>query len=93
VKAYQNTLQTAKSTSIVGPEDPIVCRRETPWRLANDSQHPFGNQAAGELITGPWFCAPAFRLVCLFEDDDAAGPFRETNSPPDVGQAFKPDDR
>ena len=24
---------------------------------------------------GPWFCVPALRLVCLFEDDDAAGPF------------------
>ena len=24
---------------------------------------------------GPWFCVPALRLVCLFEDDDDAGPF------------------
>ena len=24
---------------------------------------------------GPWFCVPALRLVCLFEDDDAAGPY------------------
>jgi hypothetical protein len=26
-------------------------------------------------LIGPWFCVPALRLVCLFEDDDAAGPF------------------
>ena len=36
---------------------------------------------------GPWFCVPALRLVCLFEDDDAAGPsFIENCSSPHVSE-------
>ena len=74
--------------------DPIVCRRAALSHRADDSQHPFGNQAAdandefpndelyrtlseiraSSLLVGPRFCAPALRLVCPFEDDDAAGP-------------------
>ena len=40
-------------------------------------------------MTGPWFCAPALRLVCLFEDDDAAGPFDTESASDRVGQALR----
>ncbi len=37
---------------------------------------------------GPWFCVPALRLVCLFEDDDAAGPLTRNYASAHVGQAL-----
>jgi hypothetical protein len=33
---------------------------------------PISEKLADEC--GPWFCVPALRLVCLFEDDDACRP-------------------
>ena len=49
--------------------------------FAGDSQHPFGSLATdrrtmriARSTIGPELCVPALRLVCLFEDDDAAGP-------------------
>ena len=35
---------------------------------------------------GPWLCVPALRLVCLFEDDDAAGPLTRNYASAHVGQ-------
>ena len=62
----------------------------------SDCQHPFGSQATASRKPnslklgndrGPWLCAPALRLVCLFEDDDAAGPLTRNYASAHVGQA------
>jgi hypothetical protein len=50
------------------------------FAIRGDRQHPFGSLAAVRAprgacrSSGPGLCAPALRLVCLFEDEDAAGP-------------------
>src|SRR5262245_60991566 len=51
--------------------------------LPRTANIPSATRLPANSVTGPWFCAPAFRLVCLFEDDDAAGPLiREKPSSP-----------
>jgi hypothetical protein len=55
---------------------------------------PTTNTMQCMAVSGPWFCAPALRLVCLFEDEDAAGPLVCVRyASPHVGQAFEPDGR
>src|SRR5262245_22678200 len=39
--------------------------------------------------SGPWFCVPALRLVCLFEDDDACRPVNTEHASAHVGQASR----
>ena len=51
---------------------------------------PFGNRLPPKKTSsfvGPWLCVPALRPVCLFEDDDAAGPLTRNYASAHVGQA------
>lgn len=52
----------------------------TSYTVHGDRQHPFGSRATVQKpreswrSSGPGLCVPALRLVCRFEDKDAAGP-------------------
>ena len=53
----------------------ILSATRLPHRVS--ASHRDAESAISEklpYVCGPWFCVPALRLVCLFEDDNAAGP-------------------
>ena len=79
----------------VGSENRSFCRPHEHRMQASSNSYerqPTSFRWPGyqPITTGPWLCVPALRLVCLFEDEDAAGPFDAKYKSPYVGRAFVP---
>ena len=75
------TISVAQSTSRWhGSEFRLGAAANTFYTVHGDRQHPFGSRATvrkpreTRRSSGPGLCVPALRLVCRFEDEDAAGP-------------------
>jgi hypothetical protein len=75
------TQELAQSTSRWhGRAFRIGVAAKTFCTVRDDRQHPFGSRATVRApletrhSSGPGLCVPALRLVCHFEDEDAAGP-------------------